>query len=325
MMLDSLWESTASGSAESRSGTRAPMNQIESFADPVPIAFDPPFDVLAPNAATAPIVLCSPHSGRTYPAPFTANSLLDPLTLRRSEDAFVDELFSPATQLGVSLLRAHFPRAYLDANREPYELDPGMFRDALPAYANTRSLRVAGGLGTIARIVSDNQAIYREKLDFNEVKRRIDTLYWPFHRTLRGLLDDTWRAFGGAVLIDCHSMPSIGGPLDEDPGHVRADIVLGDRYGTSCARAVTEVAEHVLRRLGYQVLRNNPYAGGYNTEHYGAPARGFHALQIEINRALYMDEVRMARSAGLPRLARDMTTLVTEISRIEPALLRPAA
>jgi N-formylglutamate amidohydrolase len=283
------------------------------------------FEIVRPAVIAAPAVCNSPHSGSHYPQAFLDATRLDTLTLRRSEDAFVDELFSPATQLGVSLLRAHFPRAYLDANREPYELDPGMFRDALPAYANTRSLRVAGGLGTIARIVSDNQAIYREKLDFTEVKRRIDTLYWPFHRTLRGLLDDTKRRFGGAILIDCHSMPSIGGPLDEDPGHVRADIVLGDRYGTSCARALTEVAERVLRRLGYQVLRNNPYAGGYNTEHYGAPARGVHALQIEINRALYMDEVRMARSAGLPRLARDMTTLVAEISQIEPALLRPAA
>jgi N-formylglutamate amidohydrolase len=300
------------------------MNQIGAFLDAAELEFDPPFEALAPKAQSAPVVLCSPHSGRAYPEPFVSTSQLDPLTLRRSEDAFVDELFLPAAELGVPLLHAHFPRAYLDANREPYELDPAMFRDALPSYANTRSLRVAGGLGTIARIVSDNHAIYREKLNFAEAKRRIDTLYWPFHGALRGLLERTHEKFGCAVLIDCHSMPSIGGPFDEDPGHTRADIVLGDRYGTACSRTLVDVAERVLRGMGYQVLRNNPYAGGYNTEHYGAPGRGFHALQIEINRALYMDETRLERGAGLDRVARDMRTLVARLSETDFDPLRPA-
>ena len=300
------------------------MNQIAALLEDADSNPFPPFEVLEPTPQGAPIVLCSPHSGRAYPQPFVATSQLDPLTLRRSEDAFVDELFLPAAGLGAPLLRAHFPRAYLDANREPYELDPAMFRDALPAYANTRSLRVAGGLGTIARIVSDNNAIYREKLNFAEAKRRIDTLYWPFHSALRGLLERTRAEFGCAILIDCHSMPSIGGPFDEDPGHARAEIVLGDRYGTSCARALTDAAERHLRGLGYQVLRNNPYAGGYNTEHYGMPGRGFHALQIEINRALYMDESRLERGPGLSRVAQDMRSLVSRLSEIDPNLLQPS-
>ena len=278
-----------------------------------PAAFAPPFGVLRPPRPLMPFVFSSPHSGRVYPPEFIAASKLDPLTLRRSEDSFVEEIFQGAASLGAPLLHAHFPRAYLDVNREPYELDPAMFADPLPPHVNSRSLRVAGGLGTVARIVTEQAEIYRQPLTFAEVDRRIRLLYMPFHDTLRDLLQNAYSHFGCAVLVDCHSMPSVGGPMDGDQGTNRPDIVLGDRYGTSCAPELTDTAEDILTRLGYSVMRNNPYAGGFNTEHYGRPARGLHALQIEINRSLYMDEARLRRLRGLKRLRGDMTTFMREL------------
>jgi N-formylglutamate amidohydrolase len=277
--------------------------------------FQRPFDVLEPRKQTLPFVLNSPHSGRVYPARFLASSNLDPLTLRRSEDSFVDEIFAGAVELGAPLLRAHFPRAYLDVNREPYELDPTMFADPLPPHANTRSVRVAGGLGTIARVVSEATEIYHTPLPYSEAEARIRDIYMPFHETLRGLLEKTHRQFGEAILIDCHSMPSIGGPFEDEIDENRPDIVLGDRYGTACAPELVEAAERILRSMGYRVTRNNPYAGGFNTEHYGAPARGLHAIQIEINRTLYMDEQKVQRRSGITRLSKDMTRLVRKLGR----------
>ncbi|MEQ9143410.1 MAG: N-formylglutamate amidohydrolase [Parvibaculaceae bacterium] len=277
--------------------------------------FDRPFETLAPRKQTLPFVLNSPHSGRVYPKRFLESSSLDALTLRRSEDSFVDEIFAGAVELGAPLLRAHFPRAYLDVNREPYELDPSMFADPLPPHVNTRSLRVAGGLGTIARVVAESTEIYRGRLPYSEAEGRIRHIYMPFHQTLRELLEKTYRQFGEALLIDCHSMPSTAGPFDEDIGTDRPDIVLGDRYGTACAPALVDMAEEILRAMGYTVSRNNPYAGGFNTEHYGAPARGLHALQIEINRALYMNERKVQRLSGITRLSKDMTRFVRKLGR----------
>jgi len=279
--------------------------------------YDKPISVQRPVRAKLPFVFSSPHSGRIYPGSFVKSSNLDPVTLRRSEDCFVEEIFGGVVALGAPLMHAHFPRAYLDANREPYELDPAMFADPLPPHVNTRSLRVAGGLGTIARVVADATEIYREPLNYAEAERRIRLLYMPFHDTLRELLEEAHKQFGGALLIDCHSMPSVGGPGDDDLGADRPDIVLGDRYGTSCASEITETAERILKRLGYNTTRNNPYAGGFNTEHYGRPNRGLHALQIEINRGLYMDEARLQRGPGLKRLKSDMAAFVAELGRLD--------
>jgi N-formylglutamate amidohydrolase len=262
---------------------------------PTALVSEPEFEVVEPARISAPVVFNSPHSGARYPAAFLASVRLDALSLRRSEDAYVDELFLPAVDYGAPLMRAHFPRAFLDVNREPYELDPRMFDGRLPAYANTRSLRVAGGLGTIARVVGDAQEIYDRRLPVEEAIRRIETLYKPYHATLGSLLASVRDMFGAAVLVDCHSMPSTGLAREE---RQRADIVLGDRYGTSCSPALTDLAEVTLRGLGFSVSRNRPYAGGYITEHYGAPAASMHALQIEINRALYMDEKTHERTAG---------------------------
>jgi len=286
--------------------------------------FNPPFTVSAPDTQTVPFVLNSPHSGRIYPPSFLAASRLDALSIRRSEDSFVDEIFAGAPRLGAPMLKANFPRAYLDTNREPYELDPAMFHDALPPHANTRSVRVAGGLGTIARVVADSTEIYRAPLSYAEADHRIRTLYMPYHQALSDLLETTFRRFGCAVLVDCHSMPSLAGPFDDDNGTSRADIVLGDRYGVSASPALTDTAERILTDLGYSVVRNTPYAGGFNTEHYGRPTQGLHALQIEINRALYMDEARVTRAAGLNRLTRDMGEFIARLALMDRAFLASA-
>ena len=286
---------------------------------------DPPYAVSEPAALSGPVVCNSPHSGRSYPSRFIAQSRLDLTTLRRSEDTFVDDLFADPVKFGVPMMRAHFPRAFLDVNREPYELDPRMFEGRLPAFANTRSLRVAGGLGTIARVVGDAREIYGRLIPVQEALSRIELYYKPYHRALRRMIVNAQRAFGAAVLIDCHSMPSSASGRDERP---RADIVLGDRYGTSCASSVTDVIEESLRDAGYSVLRNKPYAGGFITEHYGDPAAGLHAVQIEVNRALYMDEREYRKTPRFESVRTDLGRMIARLSQatahgIEP--LRDAA
>ncbi len=278
--------------------------------------------VLAPVEQTKPLVFASPHSGRDYPGEFVAASRLDPLALRRSEDAFIDQVFDSAPSHGAPLLRAHFPRVYVDPNREPYELDPAMFDGTVPDFVNAASPRVAAGLGTVARVVTNGEEVYAGKLVFEEVRQRIQTHYFPYHEALKALVDSTRDRFGGCLLIDCHSMPSVGGPMDSDPGLKRVDMVLGDRFSTSCAPSVTDFVERTLEKMGYTVRRNLPYAGGFTTAHYGRPREGLHALQIELNRGLYMDEDAVAPTAGLGRLARHMSELIDALSKIQPRTLR---
>jgi len=275
----------------------------------------PVFDILEPQTQTAPVVFASPHSGTDYPEAFVAASQLDPLTLRRSEDCYVDDLFAAAPSFGAPLLRARFPRAFIDANREPFELDPKMFADRLPGYVNTRSPRVAAGLGTIARVVCSGGDIYRDKLRFDEALRRINTYYRPYHAALTQLVEKTRERFGFCLLIDCHSMPSVGGPADTDSGHRRVDFVLGDCHGAACDRRLTDMARRTLAARGYIVRRNVPYAGAFTTRHYGAPQRGVHALQVEINRALYMNEADYRKSPDFASFTDDITRLVATLTR----------
>ena len=274
---------------------------------------NPPVEILVPKALRSPLVLSSPHSGSVYPASFLAAARLDALALRRSEDAHVDALFAGAQAVGAPLLKALFPRAFLDVNREPFELDPRMFSDRLPAFVNTRSMRVAGGLGTIARIVGESQEIYRGKMTAEAGLRRIASLYQPYHGALMGLMEQAHQGFGMAVLVDCHSMPSLTAASGGSE-RIRADFVLGDRYGTSCDPLLMATAESELRRLGYVVQRNKPYAGGFITEHYGQPARNAHALQIEVNRALYMNETTLERVAGFDSIVTDIEACIAALS-----------
>ena len=278
-----------------------------------------PFEVLRPDRRSVPLVVASPHSGSTYPPEFVSASRLDPLSLRRSEDSFVDELFEGTLRAGAPLIRAHFPRAYVDLNREPFELDPRMFEDSLPAYVTTRSPRVSAGLGTIARVVGTGQEIYSGKLRFADALHRINTLYIPYHRSLRALVDETREQFGYCVLIDAHSMPSNGTSRDWELGASRVDMVLGDCHGTSCAPELTDAVQAALAGMGYTVTRNEPYPGGYTTRHHGRPRSGIHALQIEVNRGLYMNEDTFERTDYFPVLASHVTELIRSVSTL-PAL-----
>lgn len=275
---------------------------------------DRPLTLLQPAEQRVPFVFDSPHSGRTYPADFLAASRLSRQAIRKSEDFLVDELFACAIPCGAPLLAANFPRAYLDVNREPYELDPKMFDGPLPPFVNARSMRVAGGLGTIARIVSETEDIYGAKLQVAEAFDRIEALYRPYHAALRRLLAATHVTFGFAVLVDCHSMPSA-----RQGTRGRPDFVLGDRYATSCAPQITWAASEFLTDLGYAVEINKPYAGGFITEHYGRPDNGVHAIQIEINRGLYMDETTLERNDHFARLAADIARFVQRLVSIPDA------
>ena len=280
----------------------------------------PPFEIVEPADWRAPIIFNSPHSGSAYPAEFLSASRIDLAALRRSEDSFMDELIGGLSDLGFPTVRVHFPRSYVDVNREPYELDPRMFSGRLPSFANTRSMRVAGGLGTIPRVVGDGQEIYRERLSVDDALARIEALYKPYHRALRRLINKAHQAFGTVVVVDCHSMPSIGVSRDEPR---RPDVVIGDRYGTSCASLLPDTVEETMRALGYSVGRNKPYAGGFITEHYGNPASGLHAIQLEFNRAIYMDERRRERSAGFTRVAADLTVLANALAAVPLGDLGP--
>jgi N-formylglutamate amidohydrolase len=280
----------------------------------------PPFDIVEPATWRAPIIFNSPHSGSVYPAEFLSASRIDVTALRRSEDSFMDELIAGLSDRGFPVVRVHFPRSYVDVNREPYELDPRMFNGRLPSFANTRSMRVAGGLGTIPRVVGDGQEIYRERLDVDDALSRIEALYKPYHRALRRLINKAHQAFGTVILVDCHSMPSIGISREEPR---RPDIVVGDRYGTSCAGILADTVEDTFGGLGYSLGRNKPYAGGFITEHYGNPASGLHAIQIELNRAIYMDERRRERTERFDRIAADFGVLADAIAAIPLTDLGP--
>lgn len=269
-----------------------------------------PFEVREPETQTIPFVFNSPHSGRRYPAQFLASSRLDAMAIRRSEDHFVDELFADATHFGAPLLLAHFPRAYLDVNREPYELDPRMFEDPLPSYANIGSMRVAGGLGTVPRIVAENMEIYARRMPVADALSRIETIYKPYHACLRRLIARTHARFGLAILIDCHSMP---GNIRVAGSDARPDFIIGDRYGTSASAELSRAAIQFLEDMGFNAVRNKPYAGGFITEHYGRPVRGLHALQIEINRSLYVDETTLEKRAEFDLIAGALSAFMRQM------------
>ncbi len=284
----------------------------------LPLAETPPFVVDRPADRLAPIVFVSAHSGQDYPPDLLAGARLDALALRRSEDSFVDELFAAAPSLGAPLLRATFARAYCDANREAWELDPAMFHEKLPDWVNTRSARVTAGLGTIARVVASGEAIYRDKLSFTDAEQRVRSLWQPFHAALAALIEETRAAFGACLIVDCHSMPA-----SSLTPRGSADVVLGDAHGAACGPGVVRAAEQALGDLGYRVRRNEPYAGGYITRHYGRPREHVHAVQIELARGLYMNEATMTRADGFARVRRDMTTLIERLAAATALLLVP--
>jgi N-formylglutamate amidohydrolase len=278
------------------------MSQEE--ANCIAAELNPPFSILGAETQSAPVIFNSPHSGRVYPSVLLQASRLSARALRKSEDAYVDELLASAPSHGAILMCAHFPRAYIDINREPYELDPVLFNGRLPDFANSQSLRAIGGLGTIARIVNDKEEIYHGRLSIEAALVRIEQLYKPYHAALSKLLQSTRERFGSVFLLDCHSMPS----QESDRGGW-PDFVLGDRFGSSCAPEVTRLAQTFLKSLGYRVALNKPYAGGYITEHYGRPDQGVHVLQVEVDRSLYMNEETFEKLPSFAGLQWDISRL----------------
>jgi N-formylglutamate amidohydrolase len=276
-------------------------------------------DITWPREWRVPFVFSSPHSGRNYPPEFVADSCLSPNELRQSEDFLVDLLFQSAPDHGAPLLKANFPRAYCDVNREAYELDPQMFNAPLPDYVVSSSPRVACGIGTIPRVVGAGKEIYPGKLGFEVANCRIHECYYPYHRSLTSLIEEGLKKFGVVYLIDCHSMPSA--KQEGVKKSKRPDIILGNRYGTSCNRSYFASALRNLESFGYVVGQNSPYAGGFITANYGRPENNIHALQIEINRSLYMDQTSLKPIAKFDRLQQHLGEFISRMVVHDSSLL----
>ena len=268
------------------------------------------FEILAPPQWQVPVVFNSPHSGSLLPDNFLQMSRLSPEALRQSEDCFVDQLFGDCQNLGAPMLRALISRAYLDLNREPYEFDPRMFHENLPGHMNLGSPRVAAGLGSIPKLVAEGEEIYRGKIHLDEALARVEQIYRPYHRTLNALLNECYNATGFALLVDCHSMPASAVKLPHLP---MTDIVLGDRFGSSCDGEIAGAVESFFQKAGLKVLRNRPYSGGFITETHGSPRHNRHALQIEINRSLYMDEKTQLKNSNFKLVQQQLKNVIEQL------------
>ena len=262
------------------------------------------FVIHKPKDQSLPFVFASPHSGRDYPADFVRSSRLSRMALRYSEDAFIDELFAFVTAAGAPLIAARFPRAYVDVNRSSRELDPSMFDGGLTMPVESTGTHVSLGLGVIPRVIREGMEIYGDKLPPAEAKSRIAEFYEPYHAGLAGLVAETVARFGAAILIDCHSMPS---------GANIPDVVIGDRFGMSATPSLTHLAERAFSSQGYRVVRNVPYAGGYTTQLYGRRNGPVQALQIEINRGLYLYETHIERSPRFSDTYRRIAKAIGEL------------
>lgn len=286
----------------------SPALTIDESATPQPPELEVPFLLSEPGAEAAPVVFASPHSGNHYPESMVAALCVPLMDVRRTEDAFVDELFANAPRHGGTLLAARYGRSVVDLNRDPHELDPAMFHDGPPRACALPTPRVEAGLGCLPRVGARGEAIYNRLLSKAEGELRLAGIHDVYHGQLTQLLEAQRARHGRALLVDCHSMPSV------QPGRRNlADIVLGDRFGSSCDPRLVNRLERIFRNHGLTVARNAPYAGGYTTRRYGRPKRGIHAIQIEINRGLYMDEQAITRAAGFSRLRPIMDAAILEM------------
>ena len=286
----------------------SPILTIDEGAAVEPSELDAPYLLAEPEAETAPIVFASPHSGNVYPAAMVEALCVPLMDVRRTEDAFVDELFANAPRHGAALLAARYGRSVVDLNRDPHELDPAMFHDGPPRACALPTPRVEAGLGCLPRVGARGEAIYGRLLSKAEGEKRLSGIHDVYHGRLSALLEAQRTRHGRALLIDCHSMPSV------QPGRRNlSDIVLGDRFGSSSDPRLVNRLERLFRNHGLTVARNAPYAGGYTTRRYGRPKRGIHAIQIEINRGLYMDEQAITRAGGFSSLRPVMDAAIVEM------------
>lgn len=290
-------------------------------AEPSVSALTPGHFVSGPRGAPVPLVLASPHSGRAWPPGFLSAAALDVGGLRRAEDAYVDELLAPATESGVPLITARWARTYVDLNRDPQEIDLTLLSDPAAAGAVKTTERVRSGLGVLPRLTGPGLHIYRNRISSAAALQRIAAVHAPYHRRLAALIDDAAACHGYALLIDGHSMPPLSLPARQRP-----EIVIGDAGGTSAPESVVRRVEAHFRRAGLRVARNTPYAGGYTTRFHAAPARGRFAIQIEIDRTLYMDPDTLERHAGFGAIAETLKNLVDELLDWLPQMFgRPPA
>lgn len=285
-------------------------NSVEGPIDEIP-----PTLLHWPETLTNPILLASPHSGRAYPSCFLKESRLNHTTLRRSEDFCVNDLYDFAPEMGLPFLIAQFPRSFVDVNRSATEIDPALLFMDDETNSTSMSKRVTNGLGVVPRVVGAGIEIYNDPIGLMRLEQRLQRFHEPYHNTLAEKLNQIRRQFGTAVLLDCHSMPDTVSTRRVSSGK-SSDIVLGDRYGTACHRSLIDTAEACLSDLGYRVVRNDPYAGGYTTERYGKPQLGCHSLQIELNRRLYMDERRLRLTSGYEPLKKNLKIFMAEMISI---------
>lgn len=273
----------------------------------------PAFHLSRPEQLRSSVVFASPHSGADYAESFVRSTILDRHSIRSSEDAFVDMLFDAAPEHGAPILSANMPRAYVDLNRSPDELDPALIEGARRYGHNPR---VASGLGVIPRVVANGRAIYRGKLAMGQVQQRIENCWHPYHDALQSLLEESHAKFGQAILIDCHSMPheAMDGIARGSTG--RPEIVLGDRFGASASNEVVDQIEAAFSSAGLRVSRNTPFAGAYVTQAYGRPSRLQHAVQVEIDRSLYMDEKAIFPSGDFDAFRKLIQQVIADISAI---------
>ncbi|MBO6895981.1 MAG: N-formylglutamate amidohydrolase [Shimia sp.] len=273
----------------------------------------PAYRIFEPQTLQTSVVFASPHSGCDYPEWFIRRSLLNEHTIRSSEDAFVDQLFADAPKFGAPLLVACAPRALLDLNRAAEELDPALVQGVRKAGHNPR---VASGLGVIPRVVANGRAIYHGKMPRAEADKRIETYWRPYHNALKGLLSHAKQEFGEAILIDCHSMPreAVEGSLRR--GMKRPEIVLGDRFGAAADVELVDQIEAAFQKAGFVVSRNTPFAGAYVTQHYGRPLKAQHAVQIEIDRSLYMNEAKIEPHSDFNEFRARLNDVVAQIARL---------
>ena len=280
------------------------------------------FDVQEPERRETCVVFASPHSGRAYPRSFLRQSVLGERAIRSSEDAFVDELFEPAPQFGAPLLRAHVPRAFVDLNRAEDELDPALIEGVRRAGHNPR---IASGLGVVPRVVANGKAIYRGKIHLSEAERRIETYWRPYHTALARQLAEARALFGQSILVDCHSMPHEAMDSVARSGIRRPDVVLGDRFGASASETIVDAIEQAFTAAGLVVTRNTPFAGAYITQAYGRPSNRCHAVQVEIDRALYMNERTVMPNGRFKPFKVLLEGVIAEIAAIGRPVEQPLA
>ncbi|MGH1370124.1 MAG: N-formylglutamate amidohydrolase [Maritimibacter sp.] len=282
----------------------------------------PPYELFQPRLRSTSVVFASPHSGRDYARAFGRRSVLDDLTLRSSEDAFVDELFAGCTKEGAPLIAANGPRAFVDLNRGYEELDPALIKGVAKSAHNPR---VASGLGVIPRVVSGGRQIYRGKIPLSEAHARLKEHWYPYHDKLRALLQESHQLFGQAILIDCHSMPHEAIESLCRSRQERPEIVIGDRFGASAHSGIVEGIEAAFRSEGFKVARNTPFAGAYIAQHYGRPSRNQHVVQVEIDRALYMNEKLIRKNGNYASFQAALTRIIPLLANVGRANELPLA